>query len=278
MQMALLALLLSSLISGTIGSFVVIKRIVFIAGSISHSILAGMGAFLFFQKTYGISFLTPILGAFTAAIGSAILIGWIHLHHKQREDTVIAAIWSTGMAIGIIFLSMTPGNNAEIMDFLFGNILWTTPKDLLFLGVLDLFLFSLILLNYRKFLAICFDEEQAILQGISTKKLYLLLLSMIAVTIVILVQIVGTILVIALLTIPSTFAGLLTQRLPFMIFLSTLFSSIFSLLGLSFSYVLDWPPGATIALFSAVCYLLALFIKKKAPQWTLRKKPSLISS
>src|SRR6266568_7013441 len=107
-QMALFASLLASLASGMMGAFVVVKRIVFIAGSISHSILAGTSFCLWLQKTQNLPWMSPTHGAFAAAIGSALLLGWIHLKYRQREDAVIAAIWSTGMAIGIIFLSVTP--------------------------------------------------------------------------------------------------------------------------------------------------------------------------
>lgn len=266
-QMALLASLLASFASGTMGSFVVIKRIVFIAGSISHSILAGTGFCLWLQRTQNISWIGPFEGAFIAAIGSALLLGWIHLNYRQREDAIIAAIWSTGMAIGVIFLSITPGNNSEMMNFLFGNILWITPKDLLLLGSVDLLIFLAIALHYKKFLALCFDEEQALLRGVPVRKLYMLLLSIIAITIVLLVQIIGTILVIALLTIPATFASLFTRSLPSMILAAILFCALFCFGGLSASYILNWPPGATIALFSAICYLSALLIKKKKWTW-----------
>lgn len=271
-QMALFASLLASLASGMMGSFVVVKRIVFIAGSISHSILAGTSFCLWLQKTQNIAWISPTHGAFAAAVGSALLLGWIHLKYRQREDAVIAAIWSTGMAIGIIFLSVTPGNNVEMMNFLFGNILWITQKDLLFLGGLDLIIILTVALNYRKFLALCFDEEQALLRGIPVKKLYMLLLSVIAITIVLLVQIIGTILVIALLTIPATFAGLFTRNLPSMMIGATLLCALFSFGGLTASYILNWPAGATIALFAAVCYLLALFFKKKRMSWSFFSK------
>lgn len=263
LQMALFASLLASLASGTIGAFVVVKRIVFIAGSISHSILAGTSFCLWLQKTQNIPWITPIHGAFLAAILSALLLGWIHLNYRQREDAIIAAIWSTGMAIGIIFLSVTPGNNVEMMNFLFGNILWITSHDLLLLGVLDLLIILIVAFNYRKFLAFCFDEEQALLRGIPVKKLYMLLLSIIAITIVLLVQIIGTILVIALLTIPATSASLFTRSLPAMMIAATLLCALFSFGGLTISYYLNWPAGATIALFSAACYSLALFVKKR---------------
>ncbi len=263
LQMALWASLLASFASGVIGSFVVVKRIAFIAGSISHSILGGMGLALWLQRTYGILWLDPILGAFAGSIASALLIGWIHLNYRQREDAVIAAIWSTGMAIGVIFLSLTPGTNVELMNFLFGNILWIHTRDLWMLAVLDGLILLLVSLYYRKFLSLCFDEEQALLQGVAVRRLYLLLLSLVAISIVLLIQIIGTILVIALLTIPATVASLFTRRLHVMMGAAALLCALFSFFGLSAAYTLDWPPGATIALLAAAVYLLSLPLKKK---------------
>ena len=262
-QMAFWASLLASLASGPVGSFVVVKRIVFIAGSISHSILGGVGLCLWLQRTQGVSRLDPMTGAFGAAIASALLIGWIHLHYRQREDAVIAAIWSTGMSIGVVFFSLTPGNSGELSNFLFGNILWIRSTDLILLGSLDAALLSIVALNFRRFLAICFDEDQSLLQGLSVQKLYLVLLCIVAVTIVLLIQVIGTILVLALLTIPATLAALFTRSLPTMMLLASTLSLLFCTLGLGASYALNWPPGATIALLAALFYLLALLLQKK---------------
>src|SRR5438045_3878503 len=107
LQMALFAGFAASIASGIIGSYVVVKRIVFISGSIAHSVLGGMGVCLWLKRTYGIEWLTPIQGALIAAIVSALLIGWVHLKYRQREDTVIAALWSTGMSIGVVFIALT---------------------------------------------------------------------------------------------------------------------------------------------------------------------------
>lgn len=263
LQMALWAGLLASVASGVIGSFVVIKRISFIAGSIAHSVLGGMGFCLWAQRSYGLDWLDPIWGAFATAIGSALLLGWTHLNYRQREDAVIAAIWSTGMAIGIIFLSLTPGTNVELLNYLFGNILWIEGKDLIRLAVLNGVVLAVVAFYYRKFLALCFDEEQALLQGVSVRGLYLLLLSLVAVSVVLLMQIIGTILVIALLTIPATLAGLFTNRLVVMMGVAALFCALFSVLGLSAAAFLNWPPAATIALLAAVGYLVVLPLKKK---------------
>jgi zinc transport system permease protein len=226
-----------------------------------------MGFCLWLQRSHGIEWLDPLFGAFAGAIGSAMLLGWIHLNYRQREDAVIAAIWSTGMAIGVIFLSLTPGTNVELMHFLFRNILWINTRDLILLGLLDLAILGFIFFYYRRFLALCFDEEQALLRGVPVRRLYMLLLSLIAVTVVLLIQVIGTVLVIALLTIPATLAGLFTNRLPLMIVGAVGLSALFSFIGLEASYLLDWPPGSTIALLAALVYFAALPLKKKKFGW-----------
>lgn len=263
LQMALWAGLLASVSSGIIGSYVVVKRIAFIAGSISHSILSGMGICLWLQRSYGIAWLHPMIGAFVAAIGSALLLGWIQLRYRQREDALIAALWSTGMAVGVIFIALTPGSNVELMNFLFGNILWVNSYDLLSLLVLDVLVIVVVSSYYRRFLALCFDEEQAALQGVAVHRLYLLLLCLVAVSIVLLIQIIGTILVLALLTIPATLAGLFTPKLRPMMLMACGLSAMFSLFGLGLAYELNWPPGATIALLAAATYLVTLSLKRK---------------
>ncbi len=257
LQMALLAGFAASITSGIIGSYVVVKRIVFIGGSIAHSVLGGMGLCLWLKRTYAIEWLSPMQGAFCAAILSALLIGWIHLKYKEREDTVIAALWSTGMAIGVIFISLTPGYNVELMNFLFGNILWVSQSDLISLLALDTLVLGVTLLFHRKFLAICFDEEQAALQALRVNALYLLLLCLVAVSVVLLIQIVGAILVIAMLTIPAALGSTLTHSLARMMGIAVIFSCLFTLLGTLASYQLNWPPGATIALIAALFYLLS---------------------
>ncbi len=246
-----------------VGAFVVVKRIAFIAGCISHSILGGMGLCLLLQRTYGIEWLTPMLGAFASAIGSALLLGWIHLNYRQREDAVIAAIWSIGMGVGVVCISLTPGTNVDLLNFLFGNILWIEPKDLWLLLGLDGVVLGTVLIYYRKFVALCFDEEQALLQGVAVRRLYFLLLTLVAVSVVLLIQIVGTILVLALLTIPATLAALATKRLHTLMIAATLICALANWVGLQASYHLNWPPGATIALVTAAAYLIALPCKKK---------------
>lgn len=261
--MAACAAVIASLSAGIIGSYVVVKRIVFISGSIAHSVLGGMGICLFLKRTFQISWLSPIYGALIMALLSAWLIGWIHIHHKQREDTVIASIWALGMSVGVIFVSLTPGYNVDLMNFLFGNILWTSPQDLYLLGFLDLFVLIVTFFYHKKFLAICFDEKQAKLGGLPVNRIYFILLSLIAIVVVVLIQIIGAILVISMLCLPAAIANIFCNKLSKIMFLAIMISSLSSLVGIGFSYWLNWPSGATIALLTTAAYLLSLKLQSK---------------
>lgn len=260
---AVLASLAASIVSGIIGSYVVVKRIVFISGSISHSVLGGIGLCLWLERAKGVEWISPLYGALGAAILSALIIGWIHLNYRQREDSVIAALWSIGMAVGVLFISQTPGFNVELTNFLIGNILWVTHWDLYILGALDLIVILLVACLHKRFLAICFDEEQARLQGLPVNALYLLLLVLIAVSIVLLIQVVGIILVMTMLTIPAAIANLLTGRLSSMMAIAILLSGGLCLSGMGIAYHLDWPAGATIGLLAGVAYVLSLLVLRE---------------
>jgi len=259
---AVIAGLASSVVSGIIGSYVVVKRIVFISGSISHSVLSGIGFALWLERAKGIDWLSPLEGALIAGILSALAIGWIHLYYREREDSVIAALWSIGMAVGILFISQTPGFNVELTNFLIGNILWVTPTDLNILFALDLFILICVVCLHKRFLAICFDEEQAKLQGVPVNALYLLLLVLTAVTIVLLIQVVGIILVMTMLTIPAAIANLFSTTLSRVMVLAVFISAAFCLGGTALAYHVDWPGGATIALVAGIAYVGALILRR----------------
>ena len=260
---SLAAALFASVSGGVIGSYVVIKRLANLCGSITHAVMGGMGLFLWLQKTQGISWCHPILGAIVSALLSAWIIGWLHFRYRQRIDAILAAIWSTGMSIGIIFLALTPGSGGDLTSFLLGNILWISSNDLLWLAILSTVILAAVVCFYRPFLAVCFDEEQALLQKIPLQRIYFLLLSLIALANVLLIQIIGTILTIAILTLPATTANLFTNRLTSLMALSVFFSILASTLGLAASYFFDWPPGATISLCAAAIYLASLPLKRR---------------
>lgn len=259
---AVIAGLAASIVGGIIGSYVVVKRIVFISGSISHSVLGGIGFCLWLERAKGIAWISPLHGALVAGIISALIIGWIRLHYQQREDSVIAALWSIGMATGVLFIAQTPGYNVELTNFLIGNILWVSPADLYILYGLDLFIIVTVVCFHKRFLLICFDEEQARLQKVPVNTLYLFLLCLIAISIVLLIQIVGIILVMTMLTIPAAIANLFTTSLSRMMVVAILISSLFCLTGNMVAYHFDWPLGATIALIAGLAYVVTISINR----------------
>ena len=243
--------ILASIACGIIGSYVVVKRIGYLAGGIAHAVLGGMGIAYYLGRS-------PIEGALVAAIVFAFILGWVSLRMQQQEDTIIGALWAGGMAVGILFISKTPGYNVDLMSFLFGNILMIASEDLYWIAGLDALILVIVFLFYKQFIAVSFDEEFAWLRGIPVERFYLLFLSLVALTVVILIQIVGLILVIALLTLPAAIAGLYVRSLNLMMVLATLFGMVFTTGGLALSYQPDLPPGPTVILLAGALYLLSL--------------------
>ncbi|MBF0197137.1 MAG: metal ABC transporter permease [Planctomycetes bacterium] len=254
LRFAFIAGLLSSVSFGIIGSYVVVKRITYIASAIAHSVLGGIGLALYLQGNYGLSWFSPLLGATFAALLSALIIGFVTLYSEEREDSVIGAIWVTGMSTGVILLSQTPGY-VEPMSYLFGDITLISSFDLWVILILDFIVISLGLIFYNPMLSVCFDEEFARLRGINTKAYTLLLLCLTALTVVVMMRIVGIVLVIALLTLPAAAAGRLSGRLWQMMALSTSICLVSTSSGLALSYTQDLPAGATIVLLAGAIYL-----------------------
>jgi len=255
MQHAFIAGLLASLGCGVMGTYVVVKRINFLAGGIAHSVLAGMGIAYFLGGS-------PIVGAIISAIVAALIIGWIKLRWHEGEDVVIAAVWSIGMAIGVLFISKTPGYNVDLMSYLFGNILMISSTELYVMFGLDLVLLCMVALFYRQFLAVCFDEEFSRLRGLNVELIYLTLLCLVALTVVLLIQVVGLILVIALLTLPAAIAAQYQKTIKGIMLLAIILGMLFTGSGLFVSYNPDLPAGATIILIAGVCYILSFVFQQ----------------
>ena len=261
-QYALLAGVLAGVACGIVGTYVVVRRITYLAGGISHCVLGGIGAALYFQRVHGWLWLTPLVGAIIAALAAAMIIGLVSLRAKQREDTVIGALWAVGMAVGVLFIARTPGYSQDLMSYLFGNILMVSPGDLWLMAALDALVVVLGLVFYNQFLAVCFDEEFARVRGMRVDFYYLLLLGLTALTVVLLVTVVGIILVIALLTLPVAVAGHFARRLWQMMALATVFSILFTTAGLAISYKPDLPAGATIIVLAGAVYLLVVVLSR----------------
>ena len=263
LRYALLAGLLGSVSFGIVGSYVVTRRISYIAGAISHSVLAGIGAALYGQHALGYTWCDPLYGATIAALLSAVLIGFASLYSGEREDTVIAAVWAVGMATGLLFLHQTPGS-FDPMSYLFGNILLISQRDLFLVIALDAVVIGLSLFFHNKLLAVCFDEEFARLRGIRVEAYYILLLCLVALTVVLMVTVVGIVLVIALLTLPAAAAGQFGRRMGAMMAIAVLFCAGFVSVGLAVSYTHGLQTGPTIVMTGGLTYLAQFFALRTA--------------
>ncbi len=255
MQNALLAGLLAAVACGIIGVYVVVKKVVFISGGIAHTSFGGIGL----GYLLGIN---PVLGAMFFAVASALGLGLITRRTKLPEDTAIGILWAMGMALGIIFIGLSPGYAPDLFSYLFGNILAVPVFDLMLMLILDAVIIIIVFLFYKEFLFISFDEEFSTVSGVPTERLYLLLLCLVALTVVVLIRVVGIILVIALLTIPAALARQFTHSLKKMMLLAILAGVVFTFLGLWLSYLLDFASGATIILVSGTMLFISFGVAR----------------
>lgn len=254
-QNALLSGLLVSLVAGVIGSLIVVNRITFLAGGIAHSSYGGIGISIYLGL--------PILfGATVFAVITAIIVAIITLKNRSKADSIIGILWAAGMAIGIIFVDLTPGYNVDLMSYLFGSILAVSYDDIIYMAVLDFVVIALVIYFYKEILAVSYDAQFATLRGLSVRFFYTLILILAALCIVAAIRVVGLILVIALLTIPTYIALMFANNLSKMMIISSLFAMLFSTLGLFVSYFYDISSGASIIMVSIICLLTIKIIKR----------------
>jgi len=254
MRNALLAGVLVSIACGIIGTLVVLNRIVFISGGIAHAAYGGVGIAYFLGAD-------PVLGAVGFSLLSSLAMGLVHRKEGQRADTIIGVMWAIGMAIGIIFLSLSPGYKADLMSFLFGSILAVSTMDLWLMAGIALLSLVFMLLFYRQLLALSFDQTFATVRNVPVGPLYLAMITLIGLTVVIAMRVVGLIMVIALLTIPPAIANLYLKDMRAIMALSAALSMFFCTVGLIISYVLNFPSGAVIILVAGLAYVLAALIR-----------------
>jgi zinc transport system permease protein len=262
MRNALAAGVLAAVACGIVGVYVVVKKIVFISGGIAHASFGGVGlGFLL-----GIN---PVVGALFFTLASALGMGTLSRRTSLPEDTVIGIFWAVGMALGVIFVGLSPGYAVDLFSYLFGNILFVPTSDLVLMLILDAVIALVVFLLYKEFMAISFDEEFGIVVGVPVERLYLTLLCLIALTVVVLIRVVGVILVIAMLTIPAAMAKQFTYNLKKIMFFSVLLGIIFVLCGLWLSYELDLASGATIVIVSGLFFLVSFgfrrLVRRKHP-------------
>ncbi len=250
-QRAIVATLLTSIACGVIGVYVVTKKIVFIAGGISHACFGGLGLSFYLG-------LNPLVGLLPFSILSAGALGFLSKKTKVSEDSAIGILWSLGVAIGVILIYMTPGYAPDLMTYLFGNILTVPKSDIWLMIGIDAVILITVILFFKEFLSMCFDEEYTRVVGVSSDRIYFLLLGLLAISTVALIKVVGIILIIAMLSIPASISRKFSHNMATMMVYSSIIGAVLSLLGLVLSYQFDMPSGATIILVMSVVYLLVV--------------------
>jgi zinc transport system permease protein len=255
MQNALLAGVLVSLVSGIIGTLVVINRMVGISGGVAHAAYGGVGIASYFG-------FDPVLGAVLFSLLSSVTMGVAHRKLRERSDTMIGVMWAVGMAIGIIFVSLTPGYRANLMSYLFGSILAVSMADIWWMAGIALATVLFVALFYRQLLAISFDEEFATVRNLPVTVLSVLLLIMTGLTVVVAMRVVGLIMVIALLTIPSAIASMFFKEMRVIMLVAVGLGVVFISAGLVISFLSNLPAAAVIILLAGLVYFLAFVIKR----------------
>lgn len=254
MRHAVYAAILASIACGIVGTYVVVKRLVFLSGGIAHAAFGGIGLGYYLGWN-------PVLTMLPFSMLAAILISIVRRYTKLSEDSAIGMLWAAGMALGILFIGLTPGYTPDLFTYLFGNILTVPMADIYMMIGLDLFLIVLIIFAYQPFKLVTFDEEYAQTRRVPVFLFNMIFFVLVALTIVMLVRIVGIILVISLLTIPASIGKLFSIRLSRIMIWSVVWGMVLTLSGLFLSYLLDLPSGAVIILLSLVVYGVLLGMK-----------------
>jgi len=262
LRYALLASLLSSVPFGMMGGFVVVRRMSAMAGAVSHAVIGGVGLGLYLQVVWKVSWFSPTLGAMMTSMVVGLLLGWLSLRGRERLDTLLSVVWVVGMSVGLLLLARTP-TYTDPMSYLFGNILMLSPGDVWMVGSIALVVSVVTWVFYPQLQAVSFDEDFALTRGLSVGFFQVLLVLLVSVTVFLMLQVMGAIMVIALLTLPAAMADLFTRKLSSMMVVASFLVAVFSVVGLVVSYYLDLPTGPTTVLLLALGYGISLLVTHK---------------
>ncbi len=250
LQRALLACLLASVTCGIIGVIIIEKKLVMMCGGIAHTSYGGVG--LGFLLGF-----EPILGAFAFALLAALGVGYINRRGGGKSDVQSGLLWSLGMALGIMFISIMPGYPPNLGTYLFGNVLSVTGSEIVLTLSLTLVVLLVFIIFYNYWKAYLFDAEFAAVAGVKCALLEYLLLVLVAMAVVVLIRVVGIILILALLLAPAATAGLLSADLKKRMIISVALGWLYCFLGLWISYEADIASGAAIVMVSVLLYFLS---------------------
>lgn len=253
MQNAIISIALISIVAGIVGTFIVVRRMVFISGGITHASFGGLGIAYYFG-------FPPLGGAFVFAVATSLCIEFLGKGQRLRPDSAIAVLWSLGMSIGVLFMFLSPGYAPNLMGFMFGDVLTVNYIDIALLAMISCALLILVTVFYRPLLYVAFDAEFARVSGWRVNLINSLISVAVAVSIVMAIKVVGIILVLSLFTLPQAIANLWVKDLKWIMALSTLIGLSVGLFGLTMSYLFDLPTGALITAALTATYLLLRLI------------------
>lgn len=249
---------------GVVGTLVVVKRIVFATGGIAHTTFGGVGLAYYLMSVFAVSWFTPMLGAALFAIVSGVIMALPLISKKMRGDSVIGVLWSVGMALGVIFMSLMDRSVITPRSFesiLFGDILLVSSTDLKIIVIVTVISLIIIAALFRDLQILTFDETHAKLSGINVTAMNIVLYVLIAVACVVALNVVGIIMVIALITIPAAISNMFTESLKEMMIVSVILSLIMTFLGLIIAIGADIPPGATVSVTMGVIFIIMMVAK-----------------
>ncbi len=256
MQNALVAALLASIVTGIIGTIAIEKKLISMSGGIAHASFGGIGL------GYLAGF-EPIWGGLAFAISSSLLISKISKSKRVNADTMTGILWSFGMALGILFISLAPGYMPDMTSYLFGDILAVSSSAVITMIFFTAVIVVVFVMFYTYLNAYLFDEEYALASGINIRVLEWMIYLMIPAGIIVLIKIVGVILTIALMTIPVSIAKLFFKSFGKVVVVSMLISAVFSLVGLSLSYYINIPSGVCIIVLASLVYLALMLTRQR---------------
>ncbi len=261
MQRALLAAVLVGVTCSVIGTYVVLMRLAFIGAGIAHSAFGGVAL------GYLVG-LDPIAVAMPFCVATAMAIGWVSKKGRVSEDAAIGIFFAGTMALGVLFIGLKAGYNVDLFGYLFGSILSVTELDIWIILVCGAGVIGLVALFFKELLFLTFDEEMAAVGGLPVRRLYFLLLGLMALTVIVSIKIVGIVLVEALIVIPAAAAFQVTRSFVRMMVVSVLLGVVSGVAGLFLSYWFNLPSGATVVLTSVVIFFLCLAFSPKRRQRT----------
>lgn len=262
MQKAILICILTSICCGILGTYIVYKRMVFITSSISHASFGGIGIGIYLSYILNLKSFNPLLFAIIFSVISGIIILYLKKETNLESDTMIGIIMSFGMALGILFVYITPGYQKDVSTYLFGNLLLGNYENIIMLIILDIIVIIIFILFNKAIKYLSFDENFYEILGVPTKLVDYLMIILISISIIVSIKSIGIILIISILTLPQAISAMLTYSYNKIAVLSIFISFITMFFGIYFSYEYKIPSGPSIILFLTSIFLIIILFKK----------------